>query len=148
MKASKYSLYIKNLYLNAGKSIMDRIFTVFTPYINHNCLESIVDKTNLSPAEISFSVNDIHHAFFHRLCQILYEKIYYSDTVYCIISPYHHGEVILQMIIPQKHSVFTNSVHPHICKANCLYTSNNLPKYTNYLLLANDLFEKSEKIQQ
>lgn len=54
MKASKYSLYIKNLYLNAGKSIMDRIFTVFTPYINHNCLESIVDKTNLSPAEISF----------------------------------------------------------------------------------------------
>ena len=114
MKASKYSLYIKNLYLNAGKSIMDRIFTVFTPYINHNCLESIVDKTNLSPAEISFSVNDIHHAFFHRLCQILYEKIYYSDTVYCIISPYHHGEVILQMIIPQKHSVFTNSVHPHI----------------------------------
>ena len=148
MKASKYSLYIKNLYLSAGKSIMDRIFTVFTPYINHSSLESIVDKTDLSPAEINFSVNDIHYAFFHRLCQILYEKIYYSDTVYYIISPCHHGEVILQMIIPQKHSVFTNSVNPYICKANKLYTLNNCDKYSNYLLLANDLFEKSEKIQQ
>ena len=148
MKASKYSLYIKNLYLNAGKSIMDRIFTVFTPYINYGCLESIFDKTSLSPAEINFSVNDIHYAFFHRLCQILYEKIYYSDTVYYIISPCHHGEVILQMIIPQKKAVFINYAHIYTCKVNHLYISNNLPKYTNYLLLANDLFEKSEKIQQ
>ena len=130
------------------KALWTAFFTVFTPYINHSSLESIVDKTDLSPAEISFSVNDIHYAFFHRLCQILAEKIYYTDTVYYIISPYHHNDVILQMIIPQKHSVFTNSVHPHICKANKLYTLNNCDKYSNYLLLANDLFEKSEKIQQ
>lgn len=148
MKASKYSLYIKNLYLSAGKSIMDRIFTVFTPYINHSSLESIVDKTDLSPAEINFSVNDIHYAFFHRLCQILAEKIYYTDTVYYIISPYHHNNVILQMIIPQKKAVFINYAHIRTSKANHLYTLSNLPKYTNYLLLANDLFEKSEKIQQ
>ncbi|MBR6518503.1 MAG: hypothetical protein IKT63_02385, partial [Oscillospiraceae bacterium] len=99
-------------------------------------------------ADISFSVNDINCAFFHRLCQILAEKIYYADTVYFIISPYHHGEVIFQMIIPQKRAVFINSAHVRICKANSLYRLSDIQKYTNYLLLANDLFEKSEKIQQ
>ena len=148
MKGSGYSFYIKTLYLNAGKSIMDRIFSIFAPYVNCRRTDCIVKHTALSPTDTDFSVNDIYFAFFHKLCLLLAGTIYPKDTVYLIMSPYHHTDVIYQMIIPGKNSVFTNSAHKNKCKDLCLYTVDGDEKYDDYLIFANNLFKKSEKIQQ
>ena len=148
MKGSGYYFYIKTLYLNAGKSIMDRIFSIFAPYVNCRRTDCIVKHTALSPTDTDFSVNDIYFAFFHKLCLLLTKIIYPKDTVYLIMSPYHHTDVICQMIIPGKNSVFTNSAHKNKCKDLHLYTIDGDEKYDDYLIFANNLFKKSEKIQQ
>ncbi len=148
MKYSNYDIYIKTLYINAGKSVMDRLFSVFTPYIRYDNLYYIYNKTLITPQDNNYIFNDSYGAFFHKLCCKLSNDIYKADLIYYILSPYHNEDVIFQMLIPEKNSDFTNNLFHNQCKDNKLYTNKKSDKFSEYLDFANDFFKKSEKIQQ
>ena len=127
---------------------MGKLFTVFTPYIRYGCLYYIYDKVLTKPLDNNYIFNDIFSAFFHKLCCKLSNDIYQDDIIYYILSPYHNYDVIFQMLVPDKKSVFTNNLFVHQCKVNKLYSGKKSDKFSEYLNFAEDLFNKSEKIQQ
>jgi len=148
VKYNNYDIYIKVLYINAGKSVMDRLSSVFTPYIRYDYLYHIYNKILASPLDNHCAFNDCFGAFFHKLCCKLSNDIYKDDIIYYILSPYHNYDVIFQMLVPDKKSVFTNNLFVHQCKVNKLYSGKKSDKFSEYLNFAEDLFNKSEKIQQ
>ena len=148
MNSNRYSLYIKNLYVNAGRTVMDRIFSVLSPTVNYDILDAVYKALNFNAADIKYCVCDCYGVFFHKLCCALSQNVYSECTVYYILSPYHHTDIVCQMLIPEKNAFFSNDYLQDDCKVNNLYRVKYIDKYHTYLHFAEELFEKSEKIQQ
>ena len=148
MKDMHYIFQLKKIYLGAGKSVMDRLFSSLSPYIRYSNLSDICKRISISPYKNNISINDCFGAFFHKLCCILSNKLYSEDIIYYILSPYHNSDVIYQMMIPDKNSQFTNQFSHSVCKATKLYAIKNISKYYKYIQLATEMFSKAEKIQQ
>ena len=141
-------LYRQQLYLNAAQSVADRLYIISDSYINHHQLNADIQHAAASPCGANYSIADIYGAYFNRLCNALISKLYSEHTVYCIMSPYHHKNIICQMIIPCCNSIFTNNFCSNSCKDNKLYTQQIQQKYIKYLHICCELIKKSEKIQQ
>lgn len=148
IESNAKKLYLKNLYYNAGQSVADKLYDIFSSCINHHNLSTELSGIAAAPSDINYCIFDCYNAYFNRLCRELTEKVYNGCTVYCITSPYHRNSVVIQLIIPCCNSVFTNICTGSICKANNLYTRNAHQKYSKYLYICRELFVKAEKIQQ
>ena len=142
------ALYIKNMYISAGKTIMDKLFKTNMQFINYRELNRYYESFYLCDRDLRINIQDNYFAFFHTLCIMLCDHIYCEDEVYFILSPFHITDVIYQMIVPIKNVVITNTTTPSSRKANNLYTTISHHKNTEYLSYAMDYFKKSEKIQQ
>ena len=145
---AKNNLYLQRLYLNAGKTVMDNLFSLCRPHINYTSIQQIANAVSAAKSSDTLTVNDRYYVFFHNLCCKLSNELYAGEPVYYIFSPVHNRDVICQMIVPCQNIIFINCDGAPPCKADNLYTSSIPENYTGFLETARYYFEKHIKKQQ
>lgn len=146
MKNSKErALYLQNLYINAGRIIMDKIFSRYKNYINFDCIDYY-----FSCPDSLCSIYDPAFAFCDTLCKKYIRNINKenSPTIYIIMSPYHRNDVICGIFVNSNVQFNLNLYKASQCEATSLYTNVFSATEIKYLQLAEDLFDISNKIQQ
>lgn len=140
-------LYLKNLYFNAGKIIMEENIKLFKKNINYCEMENkikIIENSNLN----NILFYDSGYIFFDTMCRYLCKTIYRNCKVYCIVSPYHLSDIIISIYIPEKNIIISNSNNYDINNSNNLYNTDYTKNrhINHYLDIANEFFEKSKKL--
>ena len=140
------NLYIKKLYENIGKIIMDKLFDKYCGYINYNILNTFRYKNTDTPIDIYDPV----YAFFFFFCRkIIKENMYDNKTViYQIMSPYHKKEAIYGLLITNSNFIALNLISYHSCKGTSLYTLALSQSDIKYLSFADNIFRNTNKKQQ
>ena len=140
------NLYIKKLYENIGKIIMDKLFDKYCGYINYNILNTFRYKNTDKPIYIYDPV----YAFFDTLSRkITKENITDNKTViYQIISPYHKKDVICGLLVINNNVVVINLLNLYTCKCADLYSAAFSEHDIKYLSFADNIFRNTNKKQQ
>lgn len=141
----EHSLYVKNLYHNAGRIISDKLFDKYLAYIDY-----------ISAYKISadcFHINCIYDpigAFFDSVCHMIIQL--FSDNkdivIYQIMSPHHKKDVICGLSVIHNHTAYANLYNLNMCKPVKLYTIPFSEKDIRMLELSDNLFKMSKTIQQ
>ena len=141
----EHSLYVKNLYHNAGRIIRDKLFDKYSAYIDYISAYTI-------SAEY-FRINCIYDpigAFFDAVCHMIIKQ--FSDNndimIYQIMSPHHKKDVICGLSVIHNHTAYANLYNLNVCKTVKLYTISFSEKDIRILELSDNLFKMSKTIQQ
>ena len=145
---AKNNLYLQRLYLNAGKTVMDSLFSLCRPHINYTAIQQIANAVSAAKSAQTFVLNDRYYVFFHNMCCKLSCELYAGESVYYILSPVHNRDVICQMIVPCPDIIYINCAEETSCKAYSLYTSSIPANCDDFLETARYYFEKHIKKQQ
>jgi len=141
----EHSLYVNNLYYNAGRIIRDKLFDKYSAYIDYISAY----KTSAD----CFLVNCIYDpigAFFDAVCHMIIQQ--FSDdkdiVIYQIMSPHHKKDVIWGLTVINNHTVYANLYSLNTCKPTKLYTIPFSEKDMRMLELSDNLFKMNKIIQQ
>ena len=66
--AKKNNAYLQKLYLNAGKTVMDKLFSICRPHTDNDEINSLVQNISMHKTAIRLAFKDDYCAFFHSLC--------------------------------------------------------------------------------
>ena len=141
----EHSLYVKNLYHNAGRIIRDKLFDKYSAYIDYI-------SAYIISAEY-FRINCIYDpigAFFDAVCHMIIKQ--FSDNkdivIYQIMSPHHKKDVICGLSVIHNHTAYATLYNMNVCKSIKLYTIHFSEKDIGMLELSDNLFKMSKTIQQ
>ena len=131
-------LYLQNIYTEAGKTIMQKLFDEYLKYINF----AHMAKFSVSDNSCVFICDPVS-AFFDTLCQQLEKDKFCNETIYYIMSPFHKKDVVCGMLVATKNIFIKNSQNFSLCKAVNLYSIAFDQKTIKYLQISSNLFKKS-----
>ena len=137
------NIFLKRLYFNAGKSIMDSCYVYGKNHINYKILNVFYYKIINSSTGYNLHINDIYGAFFDILCKRIIMGQFCSNTVVTVLDPHFSTDVICSLYIPETGLSLCKIHHNAACKANNLYTQNIIQNPTQDILIAQEFFKKS-----
>lgn len=136
-------LYLQQIYINAGKIIMDKLFEKYKNYIDYTALNHCTESADYC------CIYDNIGSFMDALCRkIINKNNKHHNIIYIIMSPYHKSDVICGLLVTTNNYDFKLINYPHNCKANKLYIKEMTAKDHKYLNFSDELFVLSNKIQQ
>lgn len=138
--------YLKKIYFNAGKSIMDSCFLYMKQYIDYKQLNSMYHYIHHASLHCNVVICDCFGAFATILCSRLSKELFYNETVITVLDPYFNEKVICQMYIPDKNISIVNTANnlAHRKAVNLYNTDCSKNSFKN-LAVAMDFFKKANK---
>ena len=140
--------YMSNLYMNAGKTIMDTLFRKKCRCIDFASVSRYYSLIINASSGFRLAVEDSCFAFYDILCRKISEQLFCNEEVYLILSPYHDTEVIYHIIVHSKNIIIYNTFPFNICENSKLYNTLQNQTDTERLTYAIDFFNKSIIKQQ
>ena len=137
--------FLKQLYFNAGKSIMDSCYVYAKNHINYKTLNTLYYNIISSRVNYNLHLNDIYGAFFDVLCKRMIIEQFCNMTIVTVMDPHFSTDTICNLYIPETGLSLHKTCHNTVCKANNLYTLNIVQDSTQDILIAQEFFKKSYK---
>ncbi len=138
--------FLKKIYFNAARSLMDNCFNYMKQYIDHQSIGKLCFYIKQSPSPVTVQLQDCYGAFVTALCTRLCNELYDNHYSITVLDPHYTEKVIYQLYIPDKNiSVINNTYSKRTCKANDLYSVKEFKNTINNRFIANDFFKNVYK---